>query len=167
MGFLLLLGISRESIARVLFVYMGQSCVRIFFTSISKLQCCKKTDLDNDDARGNVHLITTIASWEEKISESIKDHKIVLANFSANWCTPCKRIAPFYSAIAHKYPSLICLTVDVDQLPEFSSSWGIKATPTFFFLKDGRQVDKLIGADKEELKKKAAAISSLLKRSPT
>lgn len=37
---------------------------------------------------------------------------------------------------------------------EFSSSWDIRATPTFFFVRDGQQVDKLIGANKTELEKK-------------
>lgn len=41
---------------------------------------------------------------------------------------------------------------------EFSNSWDIKATPTFFFLREGRQVDKLVGANKVELQKKTAAI---------
>jgi thioredoxin 1 len=43
-------------------------------------------------------------------------------------------------------------------LQEFSASWDIKATPTFFFLKDGQQVDKLVGANKPELQKKVTAI---------
>lgn len=42
-------------------------------------------------------------------------------------------------------------------MQEFSTSWDIKATPTFFFLKDGQQVDKLVGANKPELQKKVAA----------
>lgn len=41
---------------------------------------------------------------------------------------------------------------------EFSTSWDIKATPTFFFLKDGQQIDKLVGANKPELQKKMIAI---------
>ncbi|KAL5733030.1 hypothetical protein ACOSP7_032368 [Xanthoceras sorbifolium] len=118
-------------------------------------------DHDVEIAGGNVHLVTTMASWEAKISESMKDGKIVVANFSAPWCVPCKKIASAYSEIADKYPSIICLTVDVDELPEFSNSWGIKATPTFFFLKNGRQVDKLIGANKLELQRKAAAVTDL------
>lgn len=42
---------------------------------------------------------------------------------------------------------------------EFSSSWDIRATPTFFFLKNGQQVDKLVGANKPELEKKVAALA--------
>jgi thioredoxin 1 len=42
---------------------------------------------------------------------------------------------------------------------EFSSSWDIRATPTFFFLKNGQQMDKLVGANKAELQKKVAAVA--------
>uniref|UniRef100_A0A803R368 Thioredoxin domain-containing protein n=1 Tax=Cannabis sativa TaxID=3483 RepID=A0A803R368_CANSA len=41
---------------------------------------------------------------------------------------------------------------------DFSSSWDIKATPTFFFLRDGEQIDKLVGANKPELQKKIIAL---------
>lgn len=44
---------------------------------------------------------------------------------------------------------------------ELSTSWDIKATPTFVFLKDGRQVDKLVGGNKLELQKKVAAVAQL------
>lgn len=43
-------------------------------------------------------------------------------------------------------------------MQEFSTSWDIKATPTFFFLRDGQQIDKLVGANKPELQKKITAI---------
>ncbi|OIT28817.1 thioredoxin h-type [Nicotiana attenuata] len=68
-------------------------------------------------------------------------------------------IAPFYCELSEKYLSLMFLTVDVDELTEFSSSWDIKATPTFFFLKDSQQIDKLVGANKPELQKKITAIA--------
>ncbi|KAI7996665.1 hypothetical protein LOK49_LG10G02442 [Camellia lanceoleosa] len=128
--------------------------------------CFSKTRNDGDDSDhnvtfvgGNVQLITTKESWDEKLSEARKDGKIVVANFSATWCGPCKVIAPFYCELSEKYPSLMYLTVDVDELAEFSTSWDIKATPTFFFLRDGQQVDKLVGANKPELQKKIIAIA--------
>nr|TKS13293.1 thioredoxin H-type-like [Populus alba] len=122
-----------------------------------------KRDADNDElhvefAGGNVHLITTKESWDQKLSEASRDGKIVLANFSATWCGPCRQIAPFYNELSEKYPSLLFLLVDVDELSDLSSSWEIKATPTFFFLRDGKQLEKLVGANKPELQKKITAI---------
>lgn len=40
----------------------------------------------------------------------------VIANFSATWCGPCKTIAPYYSDLSEKYPSLMFLLIDVDEL---------------------------------------------------
>ncbi|RZB62159.1 Thioredoxin H9 isoform B [Glycine soja] len=54
------------------------------------------------------------------------------------------------------------LLVDVDELADFSTSWDIKATPTFFFLKDGKEVDKLVGANKPELEKKIVVVNDVV-----
>ncbi|GER44302.1 thioredoxin [Striga asiatica] len=132
----------------------------------------KKNEEDDSDhnvefAGGKVHLITTTESWEQKLTEAQKDGKIVVANFSATWCGPCRMIAPFYVELSEKHPSLMFLTVDVDELTEFSTSWDIKATPTFFFLKNGQQLDKLVGANKPELQKKMIAILDSANTCPT
>lgn len=108
---------------------------------------------------GNVHVISNKENWDHKIAEADKDGKIVIANFSAAWCGPCRVIAPVYAEMSQTYPQFMFLTIDVDELMDFSSSWDIRATPTFFFLKNGEQVDKLVGANKPELEKKVAALA--------
>ncbi|CAM0957551.1 unnamed protein product [Alopecurus aequalis] len=107
---------------------------------------------------GNVHVITTKEDWDQKVEEANKDGKIVVANFSASWCGPCRVIAPVYAEMSKTYPQLTFLTIDVDDLVDFSSTWDIRATPTFFFLKNGQQIDKLVGANKPELEKKVQAL---------
>ncbi|THU47525.1 hypothetical protein C4D60_Mb09t16440 [Musa balbisiana] len=115
---------------------------------------------DEVDFRGgNVHVITSKSDWEQKIAEANKDGKIVVANFSATWCGPCRTVAPVYRELSEKYPSLIFLTIDVDNLMDFCLSWDISATPTFFFLKDGQQLDKLIGANRPELEHKILTLA--------
>ncbi|GMI71919.1 THIOREDOXIN TYPE H 9, thioredoxin H-type 9 [Hibiscus trionum] len=112
---------------------------------------------------GNVQPVTSKEDWDQKLSDAKRDGKIVIANFSAAWCGPCRLLAPFYSELSEKHPSLMFLLVDVDELDEFSSSWDIKATPTFFFLKDEQHIDKLVGANKPELQKKINAILDSVK----
>ncbi|KAJ0808156.1 putative monodehydroascorbate reductase (NADH) [Helianthus annuus] len=109
-------------------------------------------------AGGNVTLITTKIAWDQKLAEAKTQGKIVIGNFSATWCGPCKSMAPYYIELSEKYPSLMFLTVDVDELTDFSTQLDVKATPTFFFFKDGQQIDKLVGANKPELQKKITAI---------
>ncbi|KAL5166799.1 Thioredoxin H9 [Glycine soja] len=120
------------------------------------------SDHNVDFAAGNVKLITTKEAWDQYLEEARRDGKIVIANFSAAWCGPCKMIAPYYCELSEKYTSMMFLVVDVDELTDFSTSWDIKATPTFFFLKDGQQLDKLVGANKPELQKKIVAINDSL-----
>lgn len=126
--------------------------------------CMSNQQSDADDsthfelAGGNVDLVTTKEAWEGKLSQASREGKIVIANFSAVWCGPCQMIAPYYSELSEKYPSFMFLTIDVDELTDLSTSFDIKATPTFFFLKDGQQIDKLVGANKPELLKKITTI---------
>uniref|UniRef100_A0A7N0U4L0 Thioredoxin domain-containing protein n=1 Tax=Kalanchoe fedtschenkoi TaxID=63787 RepID=A0A7N0U4L0_KALFE len=122
----------------------------------------KDSDYETEFAGGNVHVINTVEAWEEKLSEAKSLRRIVIANFSAAWCGPCKMMAPYYRELSEKYPSMVFLVVDVDELADFSTSWEIKATPTFFFLKDGKQIDKLVGANKPELTKKIATLADPL-----
>ncbi|XP_044485834.1 thioredoxin H9 [Mangifera indica] len=129
---------------------------------LSKNQHDDDSDHHGDFTGANVCLITTKESWDEKLSEASRDGKIVIANFSATWCGPCRMMAPFYRELSEKYPSLMFLVVDVDELIDFSTSWDIKATPTFFFLKDGQQIDRLVGANKPELQNKIIAASNLV-----
>ncbi|KAK3130004.1 hypothetical protein QOZ80_6BG0487720 [Eleusine coracana subsp. coracana] len=109
---------------------------------------------------GNVHIITSKDMWDQKIAEANRDGKPVVANFSASWCGPCRVIARIYAEMSRTYPQIMFLTIDVDDLMDFSSSWDIRATPTFFFLKDGQQIDKLVGANRPELEKKVEAIAN-------
>ncbi|XP_021723304.1 thioredoxin H-type-like [Chenopodium quinoa] len=125
---------------------------------------CASRDDDEDSsahyimADGNVHLITTIAAWEEKLMLANQQDKIIIANFSAAWCGPCKMIASYYCELSRKYTSLMFLTIDVDELPDLSTSFDIKATPSFFFLQNGQEIDKLVGSNKAELLKKITAV---------
>ncbi|CAO2161211.1 unnamed protein product, partial [Urochloa humidicola] len=144
--------------------FQASRCQRLRMVLKRLMRCCciaKHTD-DQDKINfggGNVHVITSKENWDQKIEEANKDGKIVVVNFSASWCGPCRVISTVYSEMSQTYPQLMFLTVDVDELMDFSSSWDIRATPTFFFLKNGQQVDKLVGANKPELEKKVAALA--------
>ncbi|CAF2047972.1 unnamed protein product [Brassica rapa] len=153
--------------------------------------CCSNINNTNGQARskhgskGMVFPVTRIEIWEEKVTEAKTNGKIVsfllqhvssfstivtnitiqpkqlVVNFNASWCVPCKKLEPIFRELASRYPSMIFVTIDVEELAEFSNEWNVEATPTVVFLKDGRQMDKLVGAETSELQKKTAAAADL------
>uniref|UniRef100_J3KWQ9 Thioredoxin domain-containing protein n=1 Tax=Oryza brachyantha TaxID=4533 RepID=J3KWQ9_ORYBR len=148
---------------RSLLLYCSQLLWGAVWESVSHVDLLGQERSDEeqkiDFKGGNVHVITNKENWDQKIAEANKDGKMVIANFSASWCGPCRVIAPVYAEMSQTYPQFMFLTIDVDELMDFSSSWDIRATPTFFFLKNGEQVDKLVGANRPELEKKIVALA--------
>lgn len=82
------------------------------------------------------------------------ESKLVVVDFTAEWCGPCKRIAPFYDEMSTKYPRAVFLKVDVDQCTETSASHNVTAMPTFVFFKNKVELDKIQGADNAALEAK-------------
>ena len=72
----------------------------------------------------------------------------VVIDFFATWCGPCKRIAPAFENLADKYyPTITFLKCDVDECQELVDQFQISAMPTFVFLKDGKVLTTVEGAD--------------------
>jgi len=86
----------------------------------------------------------------EDFKKELVDNKLVIIDYWANWCGPCKNIAPFYEELSKKYNACF-LKVDIDEAEELSESVGIKCLPTFQIYKNGEKIEEINGADKEKL----------------
>lgn len=84
----------------------------------------------------------------------------IVLDFSATWCGPCKKIAPFIAELADEYEGRVLVgKCDVDDNDELTSRFGIRNVPTVLFIKDGQVVDKHVGAaPKSELVNKVEAL---------
>ena len=91
---------------------------------------------------GTVHL--TEGNFDETLSH---DTGVMMVDFWAEWCGPCKAIAPVLEDIAKESAGKITLAkVNVDENPGLAARYGIRSIPTILLVKGGRVADQVIGA---------------------
>jgi thioredoxin 1 len=91
--------------------------------------------------------------------------KVVLVDFFAEWCGPCNMMAPIVKELSKEFGDKAVIgKVDVDRFKSLATTYGIKSIPAFVFIKDGKVLDKVVGAcSKQVLEDK---LKSLLSESP-
>ncbi|CAL5078770.1 unnamed protein product [Urochloa decumbens] len=89
--------------------------------------------------------------FDAQMKKAEETKKLVVIDFTASWCGPCRFIAPVFVEYAKKYPHIVFLKVDVDELKEVAAEYKIEAMPTFLFIKEGKTIQTVVGARKEEL----------------
>ncbi len=77
--------------------------------------------------------------------EIVHGEKPVLLDFWAPWCGPCRMVAPIVEEIAAERDDVIIGKVNVDEEMELAVKFGIVSIPTLVYLKDGMEVDKIVG----------------------
>ena len=85
----------------------------------------------------------TDASFDQEV---LKSEQVVLVDFWAGWCGPCKMIAPAVDSVATTYAGKLKVTkVNVDQNGATPSRYGIRGIPALLFFKDGKVADQIVG----------------------
>ena len=83
---------------------------------------------------------------DSDFSEIVSKHPIVLVDCWAPWCGPCTAIAPIVEEIAREYSGKVFVgKLNVDQNPMTASSFQIMGIPTLLIIKDGKEVDRIVG----------------------
>lgn len=93
------------------------------------------------------------AKWDELWDAHKNTTKLVVIDFSASWCGPCKMMEPVFKEMAGRFTDVAFLKVDVDELAEVARTWRVEAMPTFVLARGGEEVGRIVGADKDELEK--------------
>jgi len=89
---------------------------------------------------------------DSQFHEILKSYQgLIVTDFYATWCGPCKHIAPFFEDLSKKYKDVMFLKVDVDQLQSVAVFAKINCMPTFHYYKGGKSVHVIEGADAHQM----------------
>lgn len=72
--------------------------------------------------------------------------KTEVIDFWATWCGPCKLMNPILDEVEKENPSLTITRIDIDSDKDMVEKYNIQSVPTYIILKDGKEVDRIIGA---------------------
>lgn len=87
---------------------------------------------------------STSKTFEEDV---LKKEGMVLVDFWAPWCAPCRMVGPIVEEISEEYGDKVLVAkVNVDNNQDLAAKYGVQSIPTILLFKDGKQVDSVIGA---------------------
>ncbi|XP_067012450.1 thioredoxin-2-like [Anabrus simplex] len=96
-----------------------------------------------------VHTVKDKRDFISKLDDA-GDH-LVVVDFYATWCGPCKMIAPKFDELADEYPEVTFLKVDVDECEDLAVEYEISAMPTFVFIRNKKKLESFSGANTNKL----------------
>jgi len=102
-----------------------------------------KTKMKNEGSSKNVPITLDDAHF----SETVQRYPLMLIDCWAAWCGPCRMIGPVVDELAKDYAGRVTVgKLNVDENPETAILFGIVSIPTLLIMKDGKEVDRVIGA---------------------
>jgi thioredoxin 1 len=89
----------------------------------------------------------------QNFADTIKNNEVVVVDFWAPWCGPCRMIAPIIEELSEEYKEkgVVVGKVNTDEAPEIAGQFGIRSIPTVIFFKNGEVADAMIGAAPKQM----------------
>lgn len=83
-----------------------------------------------------------LSNFHEKV---LNNSGVVLVDFYADWCGPCKMVAPIVAEIAEECPDITVGKINVDDSPELAQQYGVMSIPTLIVFKEGKPASQIVG----------------------
>lgn len=96
-------------------------------------------------------MTTPLAATDHDFEQAVLQAEgLTMVEFWATWCASCRMIAPILDELAEEYAGRATIVkVNVDDNPEYATQFQVQRTPTLMFFRDGREVDRIVGAGKK------------------
>ena len=85
----------------------------------------------------------------ENFNQEMANNNLLLVDFWAEWCGPCKSMHPIFTRMAKKYKRVRFARVNVDNAQDIASKYGVQSIPTFIMFKNGEIANTMVGAEGE------------------
>ncbi|KAL5976666.1 hypothetical protein ACLOJK_020999 [Asimina triloba] len=102
----------------------------------------------------HIQAFHSTAHWKAQFEATAQTNQLMVIDFTATWCGPCRSMEPFLEELAKTNTDVVFVEIDVDELMAAAREWSVEALPTFVLVKQGKEVDRVVGAKKDELEKK-------------
>ncbi|KAF2569797.1 hypothetical protein F2Q68_00025415, partial [Brassica cretica] len=104
-----------------------------------------------ENKNGLVVEIESRRQWRSVFDSMKVSNKLLVIDFTAAWCGPCKAMEPRVKEIVSRYPEAVFARVDVDKLMDVAGTYRANTLPAFVFMKRGEEIDRVVGAKPDEL----------------
>ena len=102
--------------------------------------------LQQQDLNNTLNEIPVIELTSQNFNQEIKNNNLLLVDFCAEWCGPCKSMHPIFTRMAKKYKQIRFARVNVDDAQDIAMRYGVQSIPTFIMFKNAEVVNTMVGA---------------------